>query len=69
MSNENELFVEHRPDGTYVVLRPEAARASAKENTQEEAIDRAKEIQPDAVVLVERVRHTLKGKPGRWRRG
>lgn len=67
VSNQNELFVEHRPDGTYAVLRPGAERASAIENTQAEAINRAREIQPSAAIHVERVRDTSKGSRDKWR--
>jgi uncharacterized protein DUF2188 len=67
VSNQNELFVERRPDGTYAVLRPGAERASAIEKTQAEAIDRAREIQPGAAIHVERVRDTSKGSRDKWR--
>ena len=65
--SKNELYVERRPDGQYAVLRPGADRASALEKTQAEAIDRAKEIQPDAAIHVERVRDTSKGSRDKWR--
>lgn len=67
MSNKN-LYVEHRPDGQYAVLRPDAVRASALEPTQREAIKRAKEIDPGAAVHVERVRDTKVGGRDKWRK-
>ena len=66
MSN---IYVERRPDGTYVVERPGAIRASAVCQTQAEAIERAKEIAPNTRPDVERVRHTSRGVPDHWRKG
>jgi hypothetical protein len=69
---ENELtqkiFVEKRPDGDYAVRRPDSKRASAIEPTQAAAIQRARQLEPSAPVLVERVRHTTGGKPDKWRK-
>ena len=62
----NELFVTRRPDGRYNVLRPNAERASAVTDTQREAIDRAKEIEPDAAVHIQRVRSNPPG-PDKFR--
>lgn len=67
MSNDN-LFVERRPQGDYAVRRPESARASAVRPTQGEAIERARELNPDAAIHVERVRHTTQGGPDKWRK-
>jgi hypothetical protein len=64
----NRLFVERRPQGDYAVRRPNAARASAVEPTQGEAIGRARELNPGTEPLVERVRHTSRGKPDKWRK-
>jgi hypothetical protein len=36
--------------------------------TQAEAIERAAEIDPDATILVERVRDTTKGSRDKWRK-
>lgn len=67
MSDENELFIERRGDGKYKVLKPKAVRASAVTDTQKEAIDRARELNPDATIHVERVRKVGPG-PDKWRR-
>jgi hypothetical protein len=67
MSDE-KIFIERRPEGNYAVRRPDSQRASTVAPTQEEAIKRAREIAPDATVLVERVRHTTRGKPDKWRK-
>jgi hypothetical protein len=64
----NQLFVEQRPEGDYAVRRPNAQRASDVLPTQAEAIARARELNPDATPLVERVRHTSVGKADQWRK-
>lgn len=63
-----ELYVERREEGDYAIRRPGSDRASDVRNTQSEAIDRAREIEPDAAIHVERVRYTSKGTPDKWRK-
>jgi hypothetical protein len=64
-----KLFVERREkEGDYVIRRGGADRASGREDTQAEAIDRAREIDPNASILVERVRDTNVGGRDKWRR-
>lgn len=65
---DNEFFVERRPEGDYAVRKPNSERASAVEPTQAQAINRAKELNPKATIHVERVRHTMKGSPDKWRK-
>jgi len=66
---QNELFIERREDhGDYAVRRPGSERASATRPTQREAIERAREISPDATIHVERVRDTNFGGRDKWRR-
>jgi hypothetical protein len=65
---DKKLFIERRPEGDYAVRKPNADRASDVRPTQGEAIDRARQLDPKARVLVERVRHTDKGKPDKWRK-
>ena len=65
---QNELFVTRRPDGRYNVLRPDAQRPSAVTDTQREAINRAKEIEPDAAIHIQRVRSNPPG-PDKFRKG
>ena len=67
MSNK-KLFVERRSEGDYAVRRAEADRASAVAPTQADAIARAREIDPQAAILVERVRDTTAGKRDKWRK-
>jgi hypothetical protein len=66
--NKDQLFVERRPHGDYAVRRPNSQRASDVRPTQAEAIDRARELNPDTPPLVERVRYTSRGKPDQWRK-
>jgi hypothetical protein len=66
--NKDQLFVERRPQRDYAVRRPNSQRASDVLPTQAEAIDRARELNPDARPLVERVRYTSRGKPDQWRK-
>ena len=66
--SKDRLFVERRPQGDYAIRRPNAQRASDVLPTQGEAISRARELNPNMKPLVERVRHTSRGKPDRWRK-
>lgn len=68
MAEKEELFIERRPEGDYAVRRGGSSRASAVEPTQSEAIERAAEIDPDAAILVERVRNTNRGSRDKWRK-
>jgi hypothetical protein len=65
---KDRLFVERRPQGDYAVRRPNAERASDVLRTQQEAIERAKQLNPGTPPLVERVRYTDRGKPDKWRK-
>ncbi len=64
---KEELYVERRDEGDYAVRRPGSERASAVLPTQAEAIDRAKEIDPNAAIHVARVRETTRGGRDKWR--
>ena len=67
MSNK-DLFIERRPQGDFAVRRANSERVSTVAPTQAEAIAEARRLEPDATVLVERVRHTSVGKPDKWRK-
>jgi len=67
MSNK-DLFVERREQGDFAVRRANSERASAVAPTQEKAIAAARRLEPNATVLVERVRYTNVGKPDQWRK-
>jgi hypothetical protein len=47
-----ELFIVHH-DGGWAVKRPDAERSSAVVPTQAEAIERARELEPNAVLHVQ----------------
>lgn len=66
-TKEEQLFVERRPQGDYAVKRGDAERASAVLPTQAEAIERAKQLNPEKSPLVERVRNTATGGRDKWR--
>ena len=66
----DEYFIERRDDGDYTVKQPNAERASAVTSTQAEAIEKARQFNPDATIHVERVRHhgpDSKPEPDKWR--
>lgn len=64
-----KLFIEKREkEDDYAIRRPNAARISGHEATQSEAIERAREIDPNASILVERVRNTDQGHRDKWRK-
>jgi hypothetical protein len=66
--SKDRLFVERRSQGDYAIRRPNSERASAVEPTQAEAIQRARELNPNGTTLVERVRNTSQGHPDKWRK-
>jgi len=69
MANQKkELYVERREEGDYAIRRPDSERASDVQDTRAEAIDRARDIDPDAAIHVERVRNTNRGSRDKWRR-
>jgi hypothetical protein len=65
---KGRLFVEKRPQGDFAVRKANSERASAVLPTQREAIERARELNPETQPLVERVRHTEGGNPDKWRK-
>lgn len=62
------LRVQKREDGRFEVKRPGAKRASDVKPTQKDAIERAKELDPNSEPIVKRVRKSSKGKRGTWRK-
>jgi hypothetical protein len=65
---KERLFVERRPQGDYAVRRPDSERASAVLPTQAKAIEKARQLNPSAPPLVERVRDTSVGGRDKWRK-
>lgn len=66
--NNDHLYIERREQGDYAVRRGGSERASAVTSTQGEAINRGRQIAPDAPIHVERVRNTSGGHPDKWRK-
>ena len=65
---DKKLFVERRPEGDYAIRKANSERASDVMPTQAKAIERARELNPGASPVVERVRNTPGGKPDKWRK-
>lgn len=66
---DKRFFIEKREqEGDFAIRRPNSERASDILPTQKEAIERAKQIDPNATILVERVRYTDEGNPDKWRK-
>lgn len=64
-----KLFVERRErEGDYAIRRPGSDRASGIADTQREAIEQARRMDPDATIEVERVRDTNRGGRDKWRK-
>jgi hypothetical protein len=66
--DKEQLFIERRPQGDYAVRRGNSDRASAVLPTQAEAIERARELNPNMPPLVERMRNTGEGSRDKWRK-
>jgi hypothetical protein len=65
----SRFFIERREnEGDYAIRRPDSDRASGTADTQREAIERAREMDPNATIEVERVRNTDRGGRDKWRR-
>lgn len=65
---KDQLFVERRPQGDYAVRRPNSQRASDVLPTQREAIERARQLNPNSTPHIERVRNTDRGGRDKWRK-
>jgi hypothetical protein len=65
---DKRLFIEQNDNGDYAIRRPGGQRASGIESRQGDAIERAREIEPNGTILVERVRNTKVGGRDQWRK-
>ncbi|MBV8378002.1 MAG: DUF2188 domain-containing protein [Verrucomicrobia bacterium] len=65
--HDKNLFIEKHPDG-YAILRGGVKEPLAVEATQEAAIEKARELDPNAAIHVERVRNVEGGGRDKWRR-
>jgi hypothetical protein len=65
----SRFFIERREDeGDYAIRRRDSDRASGIADTQREAIERARKMDPNATIEVERVRNTDRGGRDKWRK-
>ena len=65
--HDKNLFIEKHTDG-YAILRGGVKQPLAVEPTQEGAIEKARQLDPDAAIHVERVRNVEGGGRDKWRR-
>ena len=68
MGKQDKFFIEQRPQKDYAVREADSKRASAIASTQEKAIRKAERLNPNATILVERVRDTKVGGRDKWRK-
>ncbi len=65
----SRFFIERREDeGDDAIRRRDSDRASGIADTQREAIERARKMDPNATIEVERVRNTDRGGRDKWRK-
>ena len=63
------FFIERREkERDYMIRRPGSDTASGHEDTQAEAVERAREMDPSATIEVERVRNTRGGGRDKWQK-
>ena len=67
MPTGKHYFVEQTDDGRYAVRAKGSERASDVLDTQRDAIDRVKELNPNDRPDIERVRNTQVGGRDKWR--
>ena len=65
--HDKNLFIEQHKDG-YAILRGGVKEPLAVEPTQDAAIEKARKLEPDAAIHVERVRNVEGGGRDKWRR-
>ena len=63
-----KFFIEQRAQGDFAIRKPNSQRASGTAETQKQAIAKARELNPNAEVHVERVRDIGTGARGKWRK-
>jgi Uncharacterized protein conserved in bacteria (DUF2188) len=68
MKNRSYFIEKREDDGDFAVRKPNSDRASDILPTQKEAIERARQLDPNATIHVERVRHIDFGNPDKWRK-
>jgi hypothetical protein len=68
MKERSGYFIEKRAQGDFAIRKGNSQRASATAPTQAGAIARARELDPNAPLHVERVRKVAGGSPDKWRK-
>jgi uncharacterized protein YdaT len=68
MSTDKHYFIEKTDNGDFATRAKGSDRASAIADTQKEAIERAKQFNPNDHPDVSRVRNTENGGPDKWRK-
>ncbi len=66
--SDKHYYIEQTTDGRYAIRGRGSSRASDVLDTQREAIDRARELNPNDHPDVERVRDTDRGVRDKWRK-
>jgi hypothetical protein len=69
MSTGKHYFIEQTEDGRYAIRAKDSDRASEVVETQEAAINRVRELNPEDHPNIERVRNTQSGGRDQWRSG
>jgi hypothetical protein len=67
MANEEQVYIEERPDGKFAIRKGNSERASAVEDTQEKAEEVARDMFPGVKPRIERVRNVETGGRDKWR--
>lgn len=67
MPTNKHYYIEQKEDGRYSITPKGSDRAAEIVDTQREAIERVKELNPDDHPDVERVRDTSRGGRDKWR--
>ena len=61
MANEEQIYIEEREDAKFAIRRGNSERASAVEDTQEKAMEVARQMFPGVKPHIERVRNVKTG--------
>ena len=67
MANEEQIYIEERAGGKYAIRKGNSERASAVEDTQERALEVARQMFPGLKPHIERVRDVETGGRDKWR--
>jgi uncharacterized protein DUF2188 len=65
---KDSFFIEQRSQGDFAIRKPGSKRASAVAPTQAKAVAKARKLNVDAAIHVERVKVTKAGSRNKWRK-